>query len=210
MPRVIKKYANRKIYDLTAKSYITLGGIAQLVQQGEEVRVIDNDSKQDITNVVLSSIILDSAKREKAILPATMLVDLIQKRGEAVMNTVKKSVAAGVEAAEMVQQEVEKRFKEAIEKGKEQADSVAAIAESLGFMFKDAIARMQKTVEETVEKNLTRLLGSMNIPTRKEIEQLEASVNQLSRQIQQLTKKATVKTQRAKQPKKPSGKARRK
>jgi len=210
MARVIKKYANRKLYDTRAKRYLTLDDIARLVQQDEQIQVIDNDTKQDVTNVVLSSIILDSAKKEESMLPDTMLIDLIQKRGEAVMASVKKSVAAGVGAAELVQQEVEKRIKEALEKGREQADSVAAIAESLEFMFKDLRARIQKTVEETVEKNLTRLLASLNIPTRHEIQKLEASVNQLSQQIGQLTKKATAKSKKAKQSKRTSGKARKK
>lgn len=210
MARVIKKYANRKLYDTTAKKYLTLDDIARLVQQGEPIQVLDNDTKQDVTNVVLSSIILDSAKKEASILPDTMLIDLIQKRGEVVMETVKKSVAAGVEAAEFVQQEMEKRIKEAIEKGREQADSVKAIAESLEFMFKDLRARMQKTVEETVEKNLTRLLASMNIPTRQEIHRLEASVNQLSQQIGQLTKKMTAQATPANPSKRASGKARKK
>lgn len=209
MTRVIKKYANRKLYDTTAKKYLTLDDIARLVQRGEQVQVIDNDTKQDITSVVLSSIILESAKKETAILPSAMLVDFIQKRGEAMMETVKKSVAAGVSAAEMVQQEMEKRLKEAIEKGREQADSVAAIAESLQFLVKDFMARTQKTVEETVEKNLTQLLASMNIPTRQEIKQLEASVNRLSQQVEQLTKKSVAMTKKAKQPKRASGKARR-
>jgi polyhydroxyalkanoate synthesis repressor PhaR len=208
MARVIKKYANRKLYDTTAKKYLTLDDIARLVQQGEQIQVIDNDTKQDVTSVVLSSIILDSAKKEASILPDTMLIGLIQKRGEVMVETVKKSVAAGVEAAEFVQQEMEKRIKEAIEKGREQADSVKAIAESLEFMFKDLRARMQKTVEETVENNLTRLLASMNIPTRQEIQKLEASVNQLSQQIGQLTKKMTAKSTPAKQSKRASGKAR--
>jgi len=208
MARVIKKYANRKLYDTTAKKYLTLDGIAQLVQQGEPIQVIDNDTKQDVTNVVLSSIILDGAKKEASILPDTMLIDLIQKRGEVVMETVKKSMAAGVEAAEFVQQEMEKRIKEAIEKGQEQADMVKAIAESLEFMFKDLRARVQKTVEETVENNLTRLLASMNIPTRQEIHKLEASVNQLSQQIGQFTKKMTAKTTRAKPSRRASGRAR--
>jgi polyhydroxyalkanoate synthesis repressor PhaR len=216
MARVIKKYANRKLYDSTAKRYLTLDDIARLVQQGEKVHVIDNNSRQDITNVVLSSIILESAKKEEAVLPDTMLIGLIQKRGEAVMETLKKSVVAGVEAAEIVQKEVEKRIKGAIEKGREQADSVAAMAESIEFIAKDLITRIQKTVEETVAKNVSNLLASMDIPSRREIEQLEKSVNQLSQQVERLIHKPTTKpaqkkqTKHVKQTKKTSSKARKK
>jgi polyhydroxyalkanoate synthesis repressor PhaR len=189
MARVIKKYANRKLYDTRAKQYLTLDQIAGLVQAGEAVQVIDNETKQDITNVVLSSIILDGAKKEQSPLPDTMLVDLIQKRGEAVMRVVKESVAAGMSAAGMVQQELEKRIKEAIERGREQADSLVAMGESVEFLFKDFIERTQKTVEATVEKTVARLIATMNIPTKAEIQQLERQVAGLSKQVERLAKR---------------------
>lgn len=198
MVRIIKKYANRKLYDPSAKTYLTLDDVAQLVQQGETVQVIDNTNGQDITNVVLSSIILESAKKEEAVVPDTMLIGLIQKRGEAVMETLKKSVAAGVEAAEIVQKEVEKRIKGAIEKGREQADSLAAIAESLEFMAKDLVTRMQKTIEETIAKNLSSVLASMDIPSRRELERLETSINVLSQQVERLAHQSTNRSRKQK------------
>jgi polyhydroxyalkanoate synthesis repressor PhaR len=191
MARVIKKYANRKLYDTSAKKYLRLTDIAKLVERGETVQVIDNDTKQDITSVVLSSIILESTKKDTSRLPDTMLAGLIQKRGEEVMKVVKESVAAGVSMAGVVQEEVEKRVKEAIKKGKEQADSLAAIGESLESLLKDFIARIQKNIEETVEKNVARLVASMNIPTKTEIDRLEAAVTALSRQVEALTKRQT-------------------
>lgn len=196
MTRVIKRYANRKLYDTKAKKYLKLDDVARFIRRGEEIQVIDNETKQDATSVVLSSIILHSAKRDESVLPDTMLVDLIQQRGEAVMDAVKKSVTAGVEAAGLVQQEVEKRFKEAIEKGREQADSAAAIVESVGFMLEEFMTQVRQTAAEAVEENLTRLLASMNVPTRQEIERLEASVDELGRQIERLMKKARAKSRK--------------
>lgn len=216
MTRIIKKYANRKLYDPTAKKYMTLEDVAQLVQQGETIQVIDNTNGQDITNVVLSSIILESAKKEEAVVPDTMLIGLIQKRGEAVMETLKKSVAAGVEAAEIVQKEVEKRIKGALEKGREQADTVAAIIESIQFMAKDVTARVQKAVEETVSNSLSGLLASMDIPSRRELERLETSINVLSQQVERLVRQSANKarkqtsTRPARHPKKTTSKARKK
>ncbi|MCS6804794.1 MAG: polyhydroxyalkanoate synthesis regulator DNA-binding domain-containing protein [Acidobacteriota bacterium] len=216
MTRIIKKYANRKLYDPTAKKYMTLEDVAQLVQQGETIQVIDNTNGQDITNVVLSSIILESAKKEEAVVPDTMLIGLIQKRGEAVMETLKKSVAAGVEAAEIVQKEVEKRIKGALEKGREQADTVAAIIESIQFMAKDVTARVQKAVEETVSNSLSGLLASMDIPSRRELERLETSINVLSQQVERLVRQSANKSKKqkstgpARHPKKTISKARKK
>ena len=51
---VIKRYPNRKLYDTEAKRYITLDGIAELIRQGAEVRVIDHTTDEDLTAVTLT------------------------------------------------------------------------------------------------------------------------------------------------------------
>ena len=53
-PRLIKRYANRKLYDTRDSRYVTLQQIAELVRDGEDVKIIDNKSKEDLTNVTLA------------------------------------------------------------------------------------------------------------------------------------------------------------
>ena len=60
--RVIKRYANRKLYDTRDSKYVTLDRIAELVRNGEEVRVLDNSSKDDLTKVTLAQIIYEEQK----------------------------------------------------------------------------------------------------------------------------------------------------
>jgi hypothetical protein len=60
MSVLIKRYANRKLYNTTTSRYITLKGIAELIEAGEDVRVIDNETGEDITHVALSQILVDS------------------------------------------------------------------------------------------------------------------------------------------------------
>jgi len=55
MSVLIKRYANRKLYNTQTSRYITLKGIAELIDAGEDVRVIDNETGEDITNVALSA-----------------------------------------------------------------------------------------------------------------------------------------------------------
>src|SRR2546430_11514196 len=62
----IKKYANRKLYDTRASRYITLEGIAQLVRDGHEIKVVDRDNGNDLTHVTLSQIVLSEEKRGPA------------------------------------------------------------------------------------------------------------------------------------------------
>jgi polyhydroxyalkanoate synthesis repressor PhaR len=59
---VIKRYANRKLYDTRASRYVTLQEIAQFVRDGDEVQIIDNKSKEDLTNVTLAQIIYEEQK----------------------------------------------------------------------------------------------------------------------------------------------------
>jgi len=62
-PRLIKRYANRKLYDTEASCYVTLHEIAGMVREGEDVKIIDNNSKDDITNVTLAQIIYEEEKK---------------------------------------------------------------------------------------------------------------------------------------------------
>jgi polyhydroxyalkanoate synthesis repressor PhaR len=64
--RVIKRYANRKLYDTRDSKYVTLDRIADLVRNGDEVRVIDNGTKADITKVTLAQIIYEEQKSGNA------------------------------------------------------------------------------------------------------------------------------------------------
>src|SRR5438093_304328 len=60
---LIKKYANRKLYDTRTSRYITLEGIAQLISEGADVEVVDRESGRDLTPVVLSQTVLSEERR---------------------------------------------------------------------------------------------------------------------------------------------------
>jgi PHB/PHA accumulation regulator DNA-binding domain/Poly(hydroxyalcanoate) granule associated protein (phasin) len=60
---LIKKYANRKLYDTRTSRYITLDEIARLVRDGHDIRVVDRDNGQDLTQLTLSQIVLSAQKR---------------------------------------------------------------------------------------------------------------------------------------------------
>ena len=63
---IIKKYTNRKLYDSRTRSYITLEGIPGPVRDGHEIRVVDRETGQDLTQVTLSQIVLSEEKRGPA------------------------------------------------------------------------------------------------------------------------------------------------
>jgi len=74
---VIKKYANRRLYDTSHSRYINLEDIAALVRNGKEVQVVDAGTGGDITRVTLTQIIVEDAKGQPAGLPLELLRQLI-------------------------------------------------------------------------------------------------------------------------------------
>ena len=61
--RIIKRYANRKLYDTGAKRYVTLEEIGGIVRSGEDVQVFDNDSGEDVTSATLAQVLHESEKK---------------------------------------------------------------------------------------------------------------------------------------------------
>jgi polyhydroxyalkanoate synthesis repressor PhaR len=74
---IIKKYANRRLYDTESSSYITLERLAEMVRQKREFKVVDARSGEDITHNVLTQIIMDEESRGETLLPVSFLRQLI-------------------------------------------------------------------------------------------------------------------------------------
>jgi len=91
MTKTIKRYANRKLYDTEQSTYVTLDEIEQMVKDGEELRIIDNSTKEDITHVTLAHIIFEQEKSNKGKLPVSALRGIIQS-GEEFMNRLQSPV----------------------------------------------------------------------------------------------------------------------
>src|SRR5262245_11506589 len=93
--KIIKRYSNRKLYDTERSKYVTLDEIARMIKAGEEVTIIDNETKEDLTSVTLTQIIFEEEKRESR-MPLGMLRNLIQTGGDALQEFFDKSVKAPV------------------------------------------------------------------------------------------------------------------
>lgn len=76
--KIIKRYQNRKLYDTQQSCYVTLDDIAKMIRTNEEVMVIDNKSKNDITAATLTQIIFEAEKKAAQYAPLFTLRDIIQ------------------------------------------------------------------------------------------------------------------------------------
>lgn len=84
MARTIKRYGNRKLYDVEASAYVSLEEIAALIRAGETVEVMDNVTGEDITAQTLTQIVLEEGKRGRSILPTELLHDVLRRGGRAI------------------------------------------------------------------------------------------------------------------------------
>lgn len=75
---ILKKYANRRLYDTEKSAYVTLGELADIVRSGRRVEVRDAQTGEDVTAFILTQIILEEAKNKNALLPAPLLHLIIQ------------------------------------------------------------------------------------------------------------------------------------
>ncbi len=91
MTVLIKRYANRKLYNTQSSRYITLKGIAELIEADQDVRVIDNETGEDITSVALSQILVDNERANRNV-PRSLLSELVQKGGDALYTALRRGV----------------------------------------------------------------------------------------------------------------------
>jgi polyhydroxyalkanoate synthesis repressor PhaR len=81
-PRIIKRYANRKLYDTEHSRYVTLDQISEMIRNGDDVKIVDNKSKEDLTTVTLAQIIFEEEKKQRSFLPLAAMRNIIQSGGE--------------------------------------------------------------------------------------------------------------------------------
>jgi polyhydroxyalkanoate synthesis repressor PhaR len=89
-PVVVKKYANRRLYNTESSSYITLDTLAEMVRVGRDFVVYDAKSGQDITRSVLTQIIVEEESKGRAMLPTGFLRQLIGFYGDSMQGLVPK------------------------------------------------------------------------------------------------------------------------
>ncbi len=138
---LIKKYANRKLYDTRTSSYITLEGIATLVRDGHEIKVVDRETGQDLTQVTLSQIVLSEEKRG----PSHMIDgSALQERGQALLDYVRKTLNVPSDLVNQVERrrgDLEGIFDEAIEPSHTDIDTINKKLDRLSVQLKSSPVR---------------------------------------------------------------------
>jgi polyhydroxyalkanoate synthesis repressor PhaR len=163
--RIVKRYSNRKLYDTKDSRYVTLLQIAEMVRAGEEVQIIDNNSKQDLTEVTLAQIIYEEQKAHSRSVPLQTLKELLHARTEKVLSDLRETpigrLIPGTSAGAKV--------------GDEKSEEPRA---KLVDTAKETLEDWQHKIDERVK---TLLLSPL--------QQLQSEVKRLSTRIEELEKK---------------------
>lgn len=96
MVRLIKRYESRKLYDTEESRYVSLEDVAAWVRGGQEVRVVDNATSEDVTQQTLTQIILDEGRKGTSFLPSELLHELV-RIGERAMSSGVEQLQHGVD-----------------------------------------------------------------------------------------------------------------
>ena len=201
---LIKKYANRKMYDTTDKRYISRDQLAELIKKGEEVAIIDNRTGEDLTASVVSQLIgMDSKDKEnEGAVSSRFLMQLLRKGGGTLTDYAKKYVSLWQGALTMAEDEIDKLVNMLV-KNKE-------LSLSEGHRLKKEIVgytnSLKGWISESIEKRVGDVFDAMNLATNDQIKALSGKVDALDKKVKQL-EKAQAKAVK-KPPKKttPSGK----
>ncbi|HVH05430.1 MAG TPA: polyhydroxyalkanoate synthesis regulator DNA-binding domain-containing protein [Myxococcota bacterium] len=175
MAVLIKRYANRKLYNTQSSRYITLKGIADLLEGGEEVRVVDNESGEDITSITLSQILVDTERANRAV-PGNLLSGLFQRGGDALYEALSRGVDDASERLEDFQRTMRKLLRV-----RHEQDAAAALdGVETGDRARDWIAFSPPDLDQLVQRAIERVLKMLDLPTRSDIDALNARLDRLT------------------------------
>ena len=107
---LIKRYSNRKLYNVDASSYIVLDDIAEMVRRGDEVKVVDYASGADLTALTLTQVIFEQEKKLGGLLPQAILTRLLRV-GNTTLQTIRGGVNALLEPIPFAEEEIRRRVK---------------------------------------------------------------------------------------------------
>ena len=205
-PVVIKKYANRRLYNTKSSSYVTLEDLAQMVRADRDFVVYDAKSGDDLTHAVLTQIIVEQESREggQTLLPIPFLRQLIRFYDDSMGNMVPGYLQFSLEALSQQQDDFRKKFSSAwgatgLEAYQEQARNNLKIFEqamSMWTPFKVPISDVEPegTAGESEDKPAPTKTGTASEPQAakptkpgNEIDALKAELEAMQRRIEKLS-----------------------
>jgi len=124
-PVVIKKYANRRLYNTQTSSYVTLDHLCEMVKEGVDFEVRDARTGEDITRSVLTQIIFEEENKGQNLLPIRFLRQLIRMYGDSLQAFVPGYLDMSMEGFTRQQEQVRERMAKALGGGSQMIENIA-------------------------------------------------------------------------------------
>jgi len=177
----IKKYANRKLYDTTDKKYVSMDTLSKLIRSGEEISIVDNETGEDLTASIVSSLIARNKSEDNKSVSSGLLIQIFRKGGGALTDYAKRYVSIWQSAFTMAEDEVDKLVNMLV-KNKEISKSEAKKLRSEIVGYTDSV---KGWISDSVDKRINEVVGMMNLATKDDISSLAKKVNVLEKKIKQ-------------------------
>ena len=192
-PVVVKKYANRRLYNTATSSYVTLDDLAKLIKEGGDFVAYDAKTGEDITRSVLTQIIVEQEQKGQNLLPTSFLRQLIGFYGDSMQFLVPGYLEQAMIAFARNQEQMRKYLQESFG-----GMFPFSRFEELGkqnMAFLEQAMRMWNPFKAPTDKgNAEKAAGepasgtSANKPAAENLESLKTQMDQLQRQLEALTR----------------------
>ena len=179
---LIKKYANRKLYNTTEKKYITKDYLSQLIKSGEDVLIIDNETGEDLTASIVSSLIGVKNGEHDQNVSTNLMFQLLRKGSGALTDYTKRYVSLWQDAFTMPEDEIDGLVKKLVKNNE--------ISKSEGNKFKTEITgfttSLKKWICHTIDKRVDEILGAMNLAKKDQFDTLQSKLNELELKLKRI------------------------
>lgn len=181
-PIVIKKYANRRLYNTATSSYVTLDYLSEMVKSGDDFVVYDAKSGEDITRSVLTQIIFEEENKGQNLLPIQFLRQLIQFYGDSLQGFVPSYLEMSMNAFSHNQEKLRDQMRD-------------TFGGAPGFKMFEETARQNMALFEQAMKMFSPMSGVFQAPGQQpqneseEIRNLKEQLSALQRQLDKLDTK---------------------
>ena len=177
---VIKRYANRKLYDTRASKYITLSQISKLLEDGEIVQILDRESGEDITEMTLAQVFVDNRRKRSTTPPMDGIKDAFQSASEQVRRQIADPVSN-------IRQSFEDSMSRLLRSGEERANETRDVFQTWVSEQTQLFEETQRRLEERLRTVSSKLEDFRAV--RDQVDELQKQVNVLLERIRKLESK---------------------
>jgi len=185
---VIKKYANRRLYNTTTSTYVTLDDLAEMVKSGADFTVQDAKTNEDITHSVLTQIIFEQEAKGENMLPVNFLRQIIRFYGDSMQHLVPSFLNVSADMLAKEQDELRRAMGtsfnqtpfDAMENQVRQNMDMFKQAVSMFSPFVDPTGTMAKTEPEPKKETTSSKSDEMET-LREQLAQMQSQLNRLDK-----------------------------